>query len=271
MASSQTVKAEHPRELNVTLFSDGWAHVEITEQVSSQEKNLILALPTDSYEYLIVMNENSIILNYTTVGKNLFVELENSSRITAIFQTQALTSKKGAIWNFSIGYDADIAYVTLPPGSVMVGVSEVPDRVMKKGDSLSLVFKKGSLWVSYMMPVQPISQTQPSRPSSSEERGKTGTALVPNPLYILFPVVIAFATLLLYIKRKKRHGSEELDPDEKVILNELMRRGGSMYQSELVKVLGLPKTTVWRKINRLSEKGVIIVEKSERGNIIHLK
>jgi uncharacterized membrane protein len=39
----------------------------------------------------------------------------------------------------------------------------------------------------------------------------------------------------------------------------------------LVKVLGLPKTTVWRKINRLSEKGLIKVEKSEKGNIIHLK
>ena len=75
----------------------------------------------------------------------------------------------------------------------------------------------------------------------------------------------------MYQRGKRKSGSDQLDSDEKAILDELMRRGGSMYQSELVKVFGLPKTTVWRKINRLSEKGLIKVEKSEKGNIIHLK
>ncbi|MGC9020189.1 MAG: helix-turn-helix transcriptional regulator [Candidatus Methanodesulfokora sp.] len=274
MVSLLTAKAEHLRELNVTLFPDGWAHVEITEQVSGQEKNLTLALPTDSYEYLMVINENNIILNYTAVNRNVFVELENSSRITVIFQTQALTSKRGAIWNFSINYDADITYVTLPPKFVMIGVSEAPERVMKRGDSLSLAFRKGSLWISYMpiqpsSTVQPSSTAQPSKPSTQGE--KKGAAWPFNPLYLLVPAIIALIAFLLYKKGGKRYESEELDPDEKAILDELMRRGGSMYQSELIKALGLPKTTVWRKINRLNEKGVIRVEKSEKGNIIHLR
>ena len=269
----QIARAEHGRELNVTLFSDGWAHVEITERVSGQEKNLTLALPVDNYEYLMVINENNIILNYTAINKDIFIDLENSSRITVIFQTPALTSKKGAIWNFSINYDADTTYVTLPPGSVMVGVSETPDKVVKIGDSLSLTFSKGNVWICYM-PIMPsnLSQSSPAQPSKpSAQEGKTGTVLTFNFIYILIPVIIALAALLLYQRGKRKSGSDQLDSDEKAILDELMRRGGSMYQSELVKVLGLPKTTVWRKINRLSEKGLIKVEKSEKGNIIHLK
>jgi uncharacterized membrane protein len=54
------------------------------------------------------------------------------------------------------------------------------------------------------------------------------------------------------------------------ILALLRERGGSLYQSEIVELLGLPKSTVSEAINRLHETGRIEKVRKGRENLIRL-
>ena len=60
-----------------------------------------------------------------------------------------------------------------------------------------------------------------------------------------------------------------LEPGDR-ILALLLERGGSLFQSEIVEVLGLPKSTVSEAINRLHERKLIEKVRKGRENLIRL-
>lgn len=75
------------------------------------------------------------------------------------------------------------------------------------------------------------------------------------------------------------NGNTELDEPlegdmsevDKSILRLLADRQGVMYQSEIVKELGLPKSTVHKALRRLSEGGFVEIQKRGRLNVVILK
>ncbi|MEM1836485.1 MAG: winged helix-turn-helix transcriptional regulator [Pyrobaculum sp.] len=64
------------------------------------------------------------------------------------------------------------------------------------------------------------------------------------------------------------NGLSEIDQS---ILNLLKERQGVIYQSEIIKELGLPKSTVHKALRRLSEAGYVEIQKRGRYNIVILK
>ncbi len=58
--------------------------------------------------------------------------------------------------------------------------------------------------------------------------------------------------------------------DEVKILRFLVERGGEAYQMEIYKTLGMPKSTVTKIIRRLSERGLLTVERRGRYNYVKL-
>ena len=98
-------------------------------------------------------------------------------------------------------------------------------------------------------------------------------------------VLIVIAGLFLVIKKRRR--SEPVEPDEPdgaivplseadlVSLEERIVQlgkatGGEQYQSEIVKTLGLPKSTVSASLNDLHRRGIIQKIKKGRENLIRL-
>ncbi len=61
-----------------------------------------------------------------------------------------------------------------------------------------------------------------------------------------------------------------LTEDEREILKFLLRRNGEAYQSEIYRELNMPKSTVTRLLRRLSEKGVVRIERKGRYNYVRL-
>jgi len=101
-------------------------------------------------------------------------------------------------------------------------------------------------------------------------------------------VIIIIAGLFLIIQKRRRndageHGEPE-EPDnaivplseadlmslEERIVQVLKASGGEQYQSEIVKNLGLPKSTVSASLNDLHHRGVIQKVKKGRENLIRL-
>jgi uncharacterized membrane protein len=104
-------------------------------------------------------------------------------------------------------------------------------------------------------------------------------------------IIVVLAGFLIYRAKKRRAGMdvpEDLDEPadlgepavplseadeaglEERITTLLIAGGGEQYQSEIVKTLGLPKSTVSSALNNLHRKGMIQKVKKGRENLIRL-
>ncbi len=112
-------------------------------------------------------------------------------------------------------------------------------------------------------------------------REKTDTGIW---VLVLALVILAAAASVILFKRKKSSisGTENnADPilspmatevleDEEMIEQILIRSGGQMYQSEIVKQSGLSKSKISIVLSKMKEDGIIIKIKKGKGNIIRL-
>ena len=91
--------------------------------------------------------------------------------------------------------------------------------------------------------------------------------------YVVPVVAILIIALLVFRRRIKQSKSseamlsqlrikyEELRDVDLEILKILKKHGGTIMQSELQKILNVPKTTLWRAVKRLEQLGYIRIEK----------
>ncbi len=63
----------------------------------------------------------------------------------------------------------------------------------------------------------------------------------------------------------------QLTQDELRVLQFLLEKGGESYQMEIYRTLNLPKSTVTKIVHRLSERGLLIVERKGRYNYVKLR
>ncbi len=110
--------------------------------------------------------------------------------------------------------------------------------------------------------VQKERTEQTSRRVEIEEKIEEDVSGVPEPVIV----------------EKEENGEDEsvrkliaqLSQDEIRVLRFLLERGGECYQMEIYRTLGLPKSTVTKIVHRLSEKGILIVERRGRYNYVKL-
>jgi len=65
--------------------------------------------------------------------------------------------------------------------------------------------------------------------------------------------------------------ADDLHEVDRAILKLLTERQGVVYQSEIMKELGLPKSTVHKSLRRLSEAGYVEIQKRGRFNVVILR
>jgi uncharacterized membrane protein len=99
-------------------------------------------------------------------------------------------------------------------------------------------------------------------------------------------IILVISVFIIYRKRTSQLGPDEPPGDpgeqehtlseadllslEERILQLLRANGGEQFQSEIVKVLGMPKSTVSSTLNDLHQKGIIQKVKKGRENLIRL-
>jgi len=108
--------------------------------------------------------------------------------------------------------------------------------------------------------------------------------------FLWFPVILGSGIALLVILGagliiSRKRPQKPVDPEEPAgqlsetdlvsleekIIQILKTSGGEQYQSEIVKILGLPKSTVSASLNDLHQRGIILKIKKGRENLIRLK
>ncbi len=120
----------------------------------------------------------------------------------------------------------------------------------------------------------PTTETSPTT-TTSQQGFPLLNYLVPATL-----IVVAIIALLVYMFKRRGGGVEieHVSPtdifSDDIVRDIVLVVGGEgdrgIQQNRLVNILGKPKSTISRKIRRLSEQGYVIVERAGRSNIIKL-
>jgi len=275
--------------VQVVVVDGGLVRIDIELAVDS---NLSLTLPLigepDPYYVIVVRDEEGDLLAYEVDEDAGVIEIAcvNASRVRVSYYTQSLTSKKGRVWtlNLTSPYPAK---VILPANSTVTHLNRMPEMFDAEGDKPVLEFSPGHILVKYIVIYTPPpltdggvgeeseSQAEERAPQRAGEEGGKGIHAENSQLGFL-PLLLLLTSLILatlgavVVLRSRRRKMELLSDEERAIMEVLRRMGGGAFQSELQRELEMPTTSLWRRVRRLEEKGLVIVEKRGGRNYVKL-
>lgn len=203
----------------------------------------------------------------------------------AMVQTSPMGRYGVVVYSFSWSGFAE------PDGTLAVGDAFAGGLYLAKDNTLILRYPSG--WTVSQVEPAPDDQRDrlvwyglrtfgPGEPRVTLE--KPSFPLVPV-IVVLLLVSLAGAGLMVYMKTKSREVPEDNEEPEETaapvseaeqagleerILKILKTAGGEQYQSEIVRALGIPKSTVSSSLNSLHQRGIIQKIRNGRENLIRL-
>jgi len=139
-----------PAILTVEVFLDGSASVEYTVEPDPTLASVNVTLFGADYADLLVTDQNSVMLDWSITPVGVEVNSLGSDEITLTYSTQSLTNKTGSTW--SVILDAPVnPILTLPAGSVLVGLSPPPVDISIIENKAIITMPAGVSRVSYLI------------------------------------------------------------------------------------------------------------------------
>ncbi|MEM3406178.1 MAG: winged helix-turn-helix transcriptional regulator [Nitrososphaerota archaeon] len=292
--------------LNIEVYEDGWCEVtHIITNINSEFINVSIAKDA---EFLLVLDFSEEPLDYELYNGEINIYSENLTGVKIIYYTQSFTSKNTeGVWTFNLLTDANEINIILPRYSTILGFEETPLKIRMEYEKISLSFNSKKISFHYIIEAPILKTTTQTKSSETlttylktetqfitktisnkttiitslitytltetikESITKIETEFGLNIFYIILPlIVIAIILVIILLKKKRETMREYLTEEEEAIINILKKRDG-VYQSELIEILNLPKTTVWRHLKRLEKMGKIKIIRKENKNYIVLK
>ncbi len=236
-----TATAYEIEDVCVTVYRDGYCHI---SQTFSVEEDIIVVIPLFGEHWENVLVTGDTVLDYEISENELIVDTGSSTQITVEYDTPDLTDKEGMVWTIEITTPVPIT-LALPHGMTVVDLSDVPLKISET----VITLPEGTQTVSYFF-------------TTEEESGHS----ILNFLLVACSVIGVVGTYLFWKIRTK---FSDLPKEEKKIVKFLEEHGDSL-SSTIRKSLKIPRTTAWRRFNRMEEKGIIEIERGKE-NYIKLK
>jgi len=275
------------RTLDFFLFPDGSTHVTYFLESDPLLPDTIVPLYGDSFENLLVEDENGFPLTTQSPIENEILDVETlgSSNILINYDTYSLISKDGKIWSFEMDSPVE-STVTMPKNSVIVGMSTIPMDMSVDSERTKILLSSGPAEITYFLAVAESSQVLIPEEIIEENDNSilyvTGGAVA--------AVVIAAIAIKMRAKPKQVISSPQLETlektetislekvlempdlreDDKDIVKFIHENGGNVMESDLRKKFLLPRTTMWRAVKRLERHGLIEITKKDQQNLIKL-
>jgi len=280
------------RMLDLTLYSDGSAHVSSQLEIDPLDPDYEVSLFGSSIDNFVVVGENGFLLSSEIIDDKAMIDTFGSSSISIDYDIHDLISKEGRVWTFTLDSPTDYSLL-MPPNSIIVGMDALPSNMDLINDQTKLDLSSGLSEINYIFGSTQPSITQP--PITTPEQPSndiTTIALVGVPI----AAVIAGAAIM--IKRKQANSSSVLQSkvtsesqiktdttdtenifnfrpdmreDDKEIIKFISANGGEALESDLRKKFLQPRTTMWRAVKRLERQGVIEISKKDLQNLVKLK
>ncbi|MEM4235273.1 MAG: hypothetical protein QXU75_09030 [Candidatus Methanomethylicaceae archaeon] len=262
-----SVIAQNIQETSITVYRDGFVHVRMVIATEENLASIIIPLLTPNVSNVVVYDEAGDPLDYEIyVSSNAnireaTIEIYSlgASSVRLEYDTNALTSKLGNLWTFSVNAPFEFS-VYLPENSTVMYLNVPPKSIATEGERIKIEFYPGYCEVSYE--VGP--QVQPKPPATAEQ---------PLMFYLIAGILVAgvliFIIIFLRIRRAKTFDS--LKDDEKRVLEFIKKNGNKALEAELRDAFPeIPRTSMWRLLKRLEKQGIIRIKRVGLQNLVEL-
>ena len=290
------------RALDLTLYSDGSAHISAQIDVDPLEPDFEVDLFGPSIDNFVAVGENGFLLSSEIIDDKVTIDTFGSSSITIDYDIHDLISKEGRIWTFTL--DSPTDYSLLMPGnSIIVGMNAIPTNMDIENDQTKLDLTSGLSEINYIFgtttpPVTNPPVTNPpvtNPPVTNPPTTTEPTTDLSTLAMIGVPIAAAAAGAAIMIKRKQTKSVStqttitqtpssgsldtetifkmrpEMREDDKEIVKFISENSGEALESDLRKKFLQPRTTMWRAVKRLERQGVIEITKKDLQNLVKLK
>ena len=279
------------RTLDLTLYSDGSAHITAELDVDALEPDYEVDLFGPSIDNFVAVGENGFLLSSEIIGDKATIDTFGSSTITIDYDIHDLISKEGRVWSFSLDSPTDYSLL-MPPNSIIVGMNALPSNMDLINDQTKLELGTGLSEINYI-----FGTTSPPTNPLTIDPPTNGQPTVELSTFALIgaPVAAGIVGAIILMKRKQTKSSPllqtettesknesvdtetifslrpEMREDDKEIVKFISENGGQAFESELRKKFLQPRTTMWRAVKRLERLGVIEISKKDLQNLVTLK
>jgi uncharacterized membrane protein len=294
------------RMLDLTLYSDGSAHISSQIDVDPLDPDFEVSLFGPSIDNFVVVGENGFLLSSEIIDDKAMIDTFGSSSITVDYDIHDLISKEGRVWTFTLDSPTDYSLL-MPTNSIIVGMDALPSNMDLVNDQTKLVLSSGFSEINYIFgttttppTTTPPTTTPPTTTPPTTTPPTTTPPTIDIATYALIgaPVAAAIAGAIIMIKRKqtkslsvtqtevipesqtKINSSDtesifnlrpDMREDDKEIIKFISANGGEALESDLRKKFLQPRTTMWRAVKRLERQGVIEISKKDLQNLVKLK
>ena len=278
------------RTLDFSLFPDGSTHVTYSLESDPFLPDTEVSLYGDSFENLVVQDENEFLLTTQYENNILQVETLGSSNILINYDTYSLISKDGKIWSFEVNSPVEFN-VIMPENSVIVGMSTFPIDMGIESDRTKILLPSGMAEITYFLAVaessqvlSPVEETPVSQDEDNTIIYAVGVAIAVIAVGVAItmkmrgkskPVITTSPQSTMTTAKEeesfdigKAMDKPDLREDDKEIIKFIHENGGSALESDLRKKFLLPRTTMWRAVKRLERHGLIDITKKDQQNLI---
>ncbi len=258
-------------EVTITITNEGTVLTEIRTYVDIGLFSLKAPVEPIIPTLKARINSNETAVVYTNNTFYIPVSEPGVLEITYLVNT----TFKGNIFSFKV-YDVGVDVVLIAkPNIILLSIPSVIEQVRAEDNSLVIVFKPPAL-IEYTMSITSMETPETSSETLAQTPISKSNWIAGFPreyIFIIALTIIALAAILVwsFMKKKKRLPLEELDETDKLILKTIKNYGGSIMQSQLQRSLGLPKATLWRRVNKLTKLGYLEIIKEGKSNKLILK
>ena len=280
------------RMLDLTLYSDGSAHISSQLEVDPLDPDYEISLFGSSIDNFVVVGENGFLLSSEIIDDKAMIDTFGSSSISIDYDIHDLISKEGRVWTFTLDSPTDYSLL-MPTNSIIVGMDALPSNMDLINDQTKLDLSSGLSEINYIFGSTQPPTTQPPTTIPEQPNNDINTIILAGA-----SVAAAISGVVIMIKRKQTKSSSviqtevisesqiktdttdtenifnlrpDLREDDKEIIKFISANGGEALESDLRKKFLQPRTTMWRAVKRLEREGVIKIEKKDLQNLVKLR
>ena len=141
-----------PKSLSLLVYNDGVVQVDYEAETDPSLVRIEVELPGFPYESLLVVDQDGLPLDASVTDEGVSVDTLGSTGVVVTYLTSSLTSKTGAIWTVNVTSTITTS-ITLPQGSTIINLSEVPVEIGTNEDRPYVSMLPGDIFVSYITSV----------------------------------------------------------------------------------------------------------------------
>jgi uncharacterized membrane protein len=280
------------RMLDLTLYSDGSAHVSSQLEIDPLDPDYEVSLFGSSIDNFVVVGENGFLLSSEIIDDKAMIDTFGSSSISIDYDIHDLISKEGRVWTFTLDSPTDYSLL-MPPNSIIVGMDALPSNMDLINDQTKLDLNSGLFEINYIFGNTQPPITQPPITTPEQPNNDISTIAL-----VGVSIAAAITGVAIMIKRKQTKSSSviqtesisesqiktdttdtenifnlrpDMREDDKEIIKFISANGGESLESDLRKKFLQPRTTMWRAVKRLERQGVIEISKKDLQNLVKLK